>query len=347
MARLYVGIDAGGSGTRAALARADGEVLGVGLGGPSNHLSGEAGRRRLYSAFAAALEPLLPLVGNNECVVHAGVTGISIPGKRDVVVESISTLLPRSLVHVTHDASAAVVGALAGGEGVGVLAGTGAIALARAADGREARAGGYGYLLGDEGAAFGIARQALAEVMRAVDGRGPSTRLAEMLGRHLGVDDLRRLPGWLYSARDPVERLAPLAPLVASAAQQGDRVALTIFEQAGEALADIGAAAARLLWPTSMPDGPRVAICGGVWSAGAVLRDPFERALRRQLPNSRMTLPAMSATAGALLLSMLADGLTLEANGIERLGKSVREQLDERSFDDRLRTVRCRPYVSC
>ena len=113
MARLYVGIDAGGSGTRAALARADGEVLGVGLGGPSNHLSGEAGRRRLYSAFAAALEPLLPLVGNNECVVHAGVTGISIPGKRDVVVESISTLLPRSLVHVTHDASAAVVGALA------------------------------------------------------------------------------------------------------------------------------------------------------------------------------------------------------------------------------------------
>jgi N-acetylglucosamine kinase-like BadF-type ATPase len=329
MARLYVGIDAGGSGTRAALASADGEVLGVGAGGPSNHLTGEAGRQRLHGALASAIEPLVPLAGDGVCVVHAGITGVSIPGKRENVIESIRALLPRAVVHVSHDASAAVVGALAGHEGVGVLAGTGAIALARTADGREARAGGYGYLLSDEGAAFGIAQRAVAEVMRAVDGRGPATRLGELFRRHLGLDDVRRLPGWLYAAADPVERLCPLAPLVALAADQGDQVALSVLEQAGTALADVAAAAARLLWSSSVPHGLPIATCGGVWKAGTVLRQPFERALRRQLPDPTITTPAMSPIAGALLLAMWADGLTLETERVQRVGKSMREHLDE------------------
>jgi N-acetylglucosamine kinase-like BadF-type ATPase len=323
VAQLYVGIDAGGSGTRAALARAGGEVLAIGRGGPSNHASGEIGRQRLHAALEAALAPLLSAVGGNECVVHAGVAGISVPGKREGVLHSISELLPRSHVHVSNDASPAVVGALAGREGVAVLSGTGAIAVARTADGREARAGGYGYLLSDEGAAFGIARQAVADVMRAVDGRGPATQLGELFRQHLGLDDVRGLPGWLYAAPDPVERLAPLAPVVASAAQQGDRVALAIFEEAGEALADAAAAAARLLWSSSVPAGVHVATCGGVWNAGAVLRKPFEQSLGRQLPNPTITLPAMSATAGALLLAMLADGRILDTELLDRLGSMV------------------------
>ncbi len=332
MVRLYVGIDAGGSGTRAALARADGEVLGLGQGGPSNHLTGEAGRQRLQAALASAIGPLVPLVDDAECVVHAGITGVSIPGKREAVIAAIAALLPRALASISHDASAAVVGALAGRDGIGVLAGTGAIALARTADGREARAGGYGYLLSDEGAAFGIAQRAVADVMRAVDGRGPATQLGELFRQHLGLDDVRHLPGWLYAAPDPVERLAPLAPLVASAARQGDQVAVIIFEQAGSALADVAAAAARILWSSSVPHGLPVATCGGVWKAGAVLRDPFERALRRQLPDPTITVPAMSPIAGAVLLAMRADGLAFEMERVQRVGKSMRERLDERAL---------------
>jgi N-acetylglucosamine kinase-like BadF-type ATPase len=322
-ATFYIGIDAGGSGTRAALARADGEVVAVGHGGPSNHLSGEPGKQRLSAALGSAVEPLLPSARGNQCVVFAGVTGISIPGKREAVVATLSALLPGSQLHISHDASPAVVGALAGRDGVGVLSGTGAIALARAADGREARAGGYGYLLSDEGAAFGIGRQAVADVMRAVDGRGPATRLAEMFQQHLGLEDIRQLPGWLYAVSDPVDRLAPLAPVVAAAADQGDRVALSVFEKAGEELADVAAAAARLLWSTLVPDGLRVATCGGVWKAGAVLRTPFERALRRQLPDAVITSPAMSATGGAVLLAYMADGLPLAPELVERVGKCM------------------------
>jgi N-acetylglucosamine kinase len=230
-------------------------------------------------------------------------------------------------VHVLQDASAAVVGALGGREGVGVLSGTGAIALARTAAGREARAGGYGYLLSDEGAAFGIARQALTDVMRAVDGRGPPTRLNEVFQQHLGLDDVRKLPGWLYAVPDPVERLAPLAPLVGVAAQRGDPVALAVFDRAGEALAELAIAAARLLWSNSVPDGLRVATCGGVWSAGAVIQRPFERALLRQLPDATITLPMMSSTGGALLLAMCADGLRLDKARVERVGNCMLELL--------------------
>ena len=57
-AALYVGIDAGGSGTRAALASADGEVLAIGLGGPSGVLGTPAGLRQLRRALAEALAPI-------------------------------------------------------------------------------------------------------------------------------------------------------------------------------------------------------------------------------------------------------------------------------------------------
>jgi N-acetylglucosamine kinase len=321
--RLYIGIDAGGSGTRAALAGADGGVLAVGSGGASNHLSGAAGRRRLGRALHAALSPLLASIGDQECVIHAGVTGIGIPGKPEGCLEAIHELLPRASVHLTNDAPVAVVGALADGAGVGVLAGTGSIALARTTDGREARAGGYGYLLGDEGSAFSIARTALARALLAVDGRGPGTRLTEMFQRQVGLDDVLGLPGWVYGGPHEVERLAKLAPLVSRAADEGDEVAMLVLEEAGEGLAQLAAAAARMLWPDSLPDAVPVATCGRVWQAGAHVRVPFERALLQRLPHACVILPALPPLGGALLLAMRADGLDISPETLERLGHTL------------------------
>src|SRR4051812_43757108 len=137
---LFVGIDAGGSGTRAALASADGEVLAVGLGGPSGVLGGSAGLRQLRRALADAVAPIeaylaaQPRAGRL-LVIHAGLRGLSIPSRRSAALEELSARFPSQPVTVSNDAVIAQSGGLGGMPGVAVLAGTGSIALARSADG--------------------------------------------------------------------------------------------------------------------------------------------------------------------------------------------------------------------
>jgi N-acetylglucosamine kinase-like BadF-type ATPase len=305
-AEYYLGIDAGGTGTRAVLVTADGQLVAIGKGSPTKQLIGAAGRRGIEQAVDATLAPLVR-IGRRACVVQAGVTGITVPGKREAFSAAVRARLPHARIHVTHDAAIAAAGALAGAEGVAVVAGSGSIALARSADGREGRAGGYGYLLGDEGSAFWLGRGALASVMRALDGRGPATRLIERLCQQAGVTDPSALPGWVYAGRRPIERFSELAPLVARAAQDGDGVALHLLQQAGCKLAELSAAAARQLWPTTPPTGLPVATCGGVWSAGALLHEPFVAALARLLPETHTTLPRLAPLGGAVLLAMQAD----------------------------------------
>src|SRR5215207_726245 len=242
---LFVGIDLGGSGTRAALATADGDVLATGLGGPSGADGGATGRRHIERALAAALAPIAPRVGTARCVVHVGVRGLSIPGRRDAVLVDLSARLPHAEVHVSNDATTAVWGGLGGGEGVAVLAGTGSIAMARSADGREARSGGYGYLVGDEGSGYWLGREAFTACLRALDRRGPPTQLCDLVCEAAQQHTAIELVGWLYGGRDQVPRLAGLAPLVSRAAERGDAQAIDILRRGAGALAGVGIAAAR------------------------------------------------------------------------------------------------------
>src|SRR5258708_5836307 len=83
MAPYFVGLDLGGSGTRAALVDADGTLLAAGQGISSGHLSGTAGRRQLGRALDGALAAIAPLIAKEHCVIHAGTRGLSIAGRRE------------------------------------------------------------------------------------------------------------------------------------------------------------------------------------------------------------------------------------------------------------------------
>jgi N-acetylglucosamine kinase-like BadF-type ATPase len=309
MAPLYVGLDVGGSGTRAALATVDGRVLAVGFGGPSGHRGGAAGHRVLQRALAGALAPIQAHVGAQACVVHVGLRGLSIPGRRETALAELAARLPGARVTVSNDALVAQWGGLGGHEGVAVLAGTGSIALARSADGRQARGGGYGHLVSDEGGGFWLGRAAVAACLRALDGRAPPTTLSESVPRLTGQQSLAGVVGWLYSGRDPVRRLARLAPEVGRAAAAGDAVAIEILRRGARALAELAAAAVRGVWADTPPSPLLVARCGGVWAAGQPLVKTFDEGLRQELPTAQSIAPRLPPTGGAILLAMGADNL--------------------------------------
>jgi N-acetylglucosamine kinase-like BadF-type ATPase len=292
--KLYLGIDGGQSSTVALIGDASGKVLGEGRAGPCNH-TGVAERREKFiaavggsvtqAAAAAGVEPRFE-------AVCAGFSG----GAAD------KDALTRELIRaerylITHDAAIALAGATAGEPGIIVIAGTGSIAYGCNAAGETARAGGWGYVFGDEGGAFDIVRQALRAVVRNAEGWGPRTSLTDRLLAATSAASANDLLHLFYTAGYPRERVAALAPLVDEAARAGDPVATEILSSAAQSLATIAAAVRRQLFHEDEQAGIRYT--GGVFASHPLLAR-FQM-LAELDGSTRVSAPTHSAARGALI----------------------------------------------
>lgn len=144
-------------------------------------------------------------------------------------------------VTVVNDALAAHAGAFAGGAGTVLIAGTGAVVFDVAADGVVRQIDGWGPWLGDEGSGRWIGQQGLEAALRAVDGRGPATALAQDAAAVAG--GTAALPMWVGRGGSPARRLGMFAPTVIARAEQGDAVAVSVVDRACRRLATSAKAA--------------------------------------------------------------------------------------------------------
>jgi N-acetylglucosamine kinase-like BadF-type ATPase len=187
------------------------------------------------------------------------------------------------------------------GWGVAVIAGTGSMAFGRAPDGRTARAGGWGYLLGDEGSGYALALAALRAVARMADQRGPTTYLADMLLSHLALKQPQELIGAVYRGGLDRPAVAVLAPVVLEAAEAGDEVADAIVQKGAEQLALAVAAVARQLELTSpLP----VALAGGLLVAAPGYRRRLTQALAKSLIHPEPVMLIQEPAEGAVRLAL-------------------------------------------
>src|SRR5512132_4032371 len=131
---------------------------------------------------------------------------------------------PGAKLLVTHDAIAALYAGNPTGCGVVLIAGTGSIAYGRNEEGEEDRAGGWGYLIGDEGSGVWCGLEALRAIAPAVDGRGAPTRMTELLFRELGATEFGDVLPQLYGKPHPAP--AVIAAMRALAAASGESDAL-------------------------------------------------------------------------------------------------------------------------
>lgn len=228
----------------------------------------------------------------------AGLAGMLAEDVRAETAERLSrTLGVRTTV--TGDAVIAHAGALGGGPGVVVVAGTGAVALGAGPAGTW-RSDGWGHLLGDAGSGYWIGRRALDAALRAADGRGGSALLARMAEAHLGPLDT--LAVRLVATADATRTVAGFAEAVAVAAHTGDDpVARTIWWEAATELATSAAACAARSFPpgTVVP----VSWAGGVFDAPeSLLLRPFLDQLEALLPETAPASPAGDALSGAARL---------------------------------------------
>ncbi len=217
----------------------------------------------------------------------------------------LAEVLEAEHLDVTHDGRIALAGAMSGGPGAIVISGTGTIAFGQDGKSRTARAGGWGYVFGDEGGGFDLVRQAVRAALREQEGWGPRTPLTPALLAETAVANANALVHLFYTSEWPRSRVAALAPVVNRIAEEGDPVALGILHQSAQALAMLAGAVRRQLWEQDEPS--RLAWIGGTFRS-AILLERFRTLV--ELDGMVTTSPPDHAPAmGALILAYRAAGL--------------------------------------
>jgi N-acetylglucosamine kinase-like BadF-type ATPase len=303
--KLFLGVDGGQSGTTALIGDETGRVLGEGEAGPCNHAEASEGRGKLQRAVSASLDAACRQAGLDAAKVHFEAACFGMSGGPDDKQEILAAMLPTGRLVVTTDAVTALAGATPEGQGIITIAGTGSIAFGRNG-GAVARAGGWGYIFGDEGGAFDIVRQALRAALRMEEGWGPPTRLRETLLQATGSASANEMLHRFYTDEWPRSRVATLAPLVDAAATESDGVAAQILNRAAQELALLAAAVRGQLWKPG--ERAAVAYIGGVFQSRTLL-ERF-RTLVELEEGNRCGPPEHGPAEGALLEAYRAGGLT-------------------------------------
>ncbi len=245
MARLVAGVDGGASSTKAVVYDVESGGVWAGRGGPGNPVNVGAASAAL--AVRAALEDALEGSGHSWRRVEVVVAGLAGLDSRllyaHLVPHIVSSLgIGRRLV-VEHDAHVAWLYAGRGGNAVLVIAGTGSIAY-NAYGGRRLIVGDHGWLLGDEGSGFWVARAALRRLLKALDGRSGWDCLTRGLSERLSARSGDELGYWFYLTRGRVERIASVARHVVDMAEHGCGPAAELLETGARLLAEAARVAA-------------------------------------------------------------------------------------------------------
>lgn len=300
----FLGLDGGGTKTTCAVGD-ESCVIATASGGPSNIVRvGEAQTRdSLYKAVrqACAAAGIHPAEVASTCL---GGSGAARPELAAIVRGMLAEILP-GLITVVGDMEIALEAAFGEGPGVIVIAGTGSIAYGRDAPGNTARAGGWGFAIGDEGSAHWIGREAVRVVLRAADEtageQAIETQLAEVLMKAWGAGSIVDLARIANSV--PTPDFASLFPAIAASR---DELARKVLSRAGLELARIAALVIRRLFPGGANNTVPVAMIGGVFRHSILTKGDFYNELQRLEARAEISPTIVEPVEGALRLARRA-----------------------------------------
>lgn len=310
MPQYFLGVDGGQSSTTAIIGDEKGNVIGIGRGGPCNHIKTGDGRAKFENAILGAL----PQAGLHYRAACLGFSG----GPKDKE-DLVRQLIRADEYNVTNDGLIALTGATGGAPGIIVVAGTGSIAFGRNARGGTGRAGGWGYIYGDEGGGFDLTREAVRAALRMEERWGPATSLRDKLLAAVGAENANDLMHRFYTTDFPRPQIASYSKLVDEAAREGDRVAIEILNRAAQQLAGFSASVRQAIFEPYEP--ALVSPVGNVYKS-EILRDRFEMLVGLNDAN-QFAEPAYGPASGALIEAWRMASIEPDFSGLpkeEKLG---------------------------
>jgi N-acetylglucosamine kinase-like BadF-type ATPase len=245
---LLLAVNGAGPRTQAVVTDLEGRVLARGFGPPSNlH---QVGVESLGKALTAAIEgALLNALGAGTggqgapwrtariAAACFGLAGVDGPEDEAQVSRWVTDQEITARFVVVNDSELIVAGGTPEGWGAALISGTGSVCLGRSPDGRTARVGGWGPLLGDEGSGYEMALRALRLATQTADGRADAPALLQAVLRHFSLTEAGHLIRHIYAPGRTTAELADLAPVVVELGSNGDAASRAIVEEAARELA--------------------------------------------------------------------------------------------------------------
>ena len=318
--KVVLGIDGGGTHTRAVLISENGKILGAGQAGPGNPFA--VGHEEASKSVSEAVTSAWKDAGQPQRPADAaflGLAGVRSPEIAEVVKHWAAELnmAPPETIQVDSDLRIALAGGLGNAPGLVLVAGTGSACYGRLADGRSWQAGGWGWKIDDPGSAYWLGVQALTAAARSNDGRGLSTALEQIVADAFQLKELRHLTEKIYAQDFPRDKIAVLAPQVIEAATTGDKVACAIVQTGCEELTIMASTVAEKLSLEKQPFD--IVTTGGVLRPDEYYYNTLQKTLTDKIPNARLQTPLFPPDLGASLLALQTLGIEITKPLLQKL----------------------------
>ncbi len=295
-----IGIDGGGTNTIGILATSSGKCIAKFQAGPSNyHVVGTKQTHGVLKDVITNLSKHIKNMPNSSIHFCIGMAGLGRDEDKKVIGQVCDDIGIEKKRILTHDAHIALVGGTGKQEGVIVISGTGSIVYGIDRHGKEARAGGWGYLLGDEGSGYDIAIKGLQAVVRAADKRDKPTQLTDMILNKLKLNQPSDLVRWIYAAER--DEIAQLSQIVFETTKTGDLRAEKIINDASSELACAVETVVSQLEFTH-PFG--IVLSGGNLTHQNILADKLGRWIEKSIIGGSVIFPKYDPAYGAVLLAI-------------------------------------------
>ncbi len=296
-----IGIDAGGTKTVCQLADADGRLV-VETRGPGANLQA-AGELQVEKVLHDVMDRAI-----EECqcgmpaAICLGMAGVDREDDSRVVWGIMRRIGYKARLVVVNDALIALEAGIGDGPGIVLISGTGSIAYGRNSAGGAARAGGWGYVLGDEGSGYWIGRAAIRAVLREADRRGAPTLLTGLLLDHFEAKRPQDLLHAVYYRGVKPPEIAALAPYVQQAFNEGDEVAAGIMDGTARELAGYAVSVARRL--QMLEDPFTLLLSGGIFRGLHWLVQEVPERLHVEATRAQVRLLDREPAVGAVRLAL-------------------------------------------
>lgn len=298
---IILGIDGGASKTVAILADGQGKPIArYQTAGTNKQVSGiQATLTHLYNVIEGVFRQAdLPM----QRVASAcfGLSGVDRPSDITLMRSWADSYQIAERLTIVNDARLVLAAGTPDGHGVGLICGTGSIAFGRKPDGEMSRAGGWGYILGDEGSGYDIAIQAMRAATQAIDGRGTAFVLRDALMEKWHITNPQDLIPFVYEHPNIRQHMLEVPLIVSDLAEIGDSHSVAILDHAAQQLADIAVAAARQLKSSSTFP---LAIAGSVILKTPLLQQALRECIQCHGYTAEPITPVEDPALGALRLA--------------------------------------------
>ncbi len=307
--KYVIGIDGGGTKTKAVLAETSGVLQGAAEAGLSNvQIVGAETCARTVSDLIARLTSEVGIAQRDISHIYLGLAGAGRETDKALTYEALRAAGLHEIT-IETDARIALEGAFGGGDGIILICGTGSICFGSAQDGEMIRAGGYGYLLGDEGSGYFFGREALIRSLKDLDGRGVKTSLRIRLEKHFNLKRIDGVIPRVYGGDLDRASISALAPLVFDEAQKGDEQAQQIIATAASDQASLIIAVAEKM--RIVDERIQVALIGSIFKQKEVLMPLIKEKLNAFPGAIELVSPRFEPAIGAVLLAIEFCGISV------------------------------------